>query len=203
MGAVSDGPGGCTLAPAGRGQSVCFGRPGRGCSFAPVGAGGTAGFPRGIPPPFSFVLTKENGRGQSKRKNAGTDRRGRLSVGRGSCELVRWVSMAPSSLRHPLALEAPGPRITTAVVGRGGHRICLYFCLRALRAAPVGAAPQSIPLGEGGRRRRTDEGTVRPPHAAHRGGRAAGASSPFILSIRYLFFPKAPLRGQPCRSHPR
>lgn len=59
------------------------------------------------------------------------------------------------------------------------------------------------PLGEGGRRRRTDERAVRPPHAAHRGGRASGASSPFILSIRYLFFPKAPLRGQPCRSHPR
>ena len=55
--------------------------------------------PAGNPPPFSLVLTKENGRGRSK-ENRWDGQASCLPVGRGACESVRRTSMTPSSLRR-------------------------------------------------------------------------------------------------------
>ena len=60
----------------------------------------------------------------------------------GSCESVRRASAAPSSLRLPPAAEGLRSRITTAALGRGGHRInqLLFPLPLACRWTAAGAA---------------------------------------------------------------
>ena len=72
---------------------------------------------------FTLRQSKENRRGGKM------PRLGRFAGIRGSCEAVRRASMAPSPLRLTLAIEKPGPRITTAAEGRGGksHLPLLLF----------------------------------------------------------------------------
>ena len=121
---------------------------GRRCPY-PAGRAGGAGAPRGIRPPFSFVLTKENPpeglllplRGNSpsaprpvEEKTAGAAKRplrGLFAGIRGSGESVRRVLMAPSTLRYAPAIEIPCLRIDPAAVERG----CLSTWFASLFAA--------------------------------------------------------------------
>ena len=80
------------------------------------------GAARGSSTPIFFLARqKENGRGRSKEKALGTNRRGACSYVRGSCGSVRRGSLAPSSLRLTPVLEESCTRITTAADDRGAR----------------------------------------------------------------------------------
>lgn len=65
---------------------------------------------------------------------------------RGSGESVRQRPVVPPSLRRSPAIEEPGPRITTAVKGRGGRRICRCFSFTVSRCGALSISVTSVPL---------------------------------------------------------